>query len=38
MTTCVLLNPSGKRIPCTWCFTIKRDPFDLPAYVVGNVC
>ncbi|WFC95576.1 Transcriptional regulator of nonfermentable carbon utilization [Malassezia brasiliensis] len=36
MTTCVLLNPSGKRIPCTWCFTIKRDPFDLPAYVVGN--
>lgn len=38
MTTCVLLNPAGKPIPCTWCFTIKRDPFDLPAYVVGNVC
>lgn len=37
MTTCVLLNPAGKPIPCTWCFTIKRDPFDLPGYVVGNV-
>ncbi|WFD32131.1 Transcriptional regulator of nonfermentable carbon utilization [Malassezia sp. CBS 17886] len=36
MTTCVLLTPSGKPIPCTWSFTIKRDPFDLPGYVVGN--
>jgi len=37
MTKCVLLSPSNKSIPCTWCFTIKRDPFDLPGFVVGNV-
>lgn len=37
MSKCVLLTPSGKSIPCTWCFTIKRDPFDLPGFVVGNV-
>lgn len=36
MTKCVLMTPSGKSIPCTWCFTIKRDPFDLPGFVVGN--
>lgn len=36
MTKCTLLSPTGKHIPCTWCFTIKRDPFDLPGYVVGN--
>ncbi|WFD18612.1 Transcriptional regulator of nonfermentable carbon utilization [Malassezia caprae] len=36
MTKCVLLTPSGKSIPCTWCFTIKRDPFELPGFVVGN--
>lgn len=37
MTKCVLMTPSGKPIPCTWCFTIKRDPFELPGFVVGNV-
>lgn len=37
MTRCALFTPSGKSIPCTWCFTIKRDPFDLPGFVVGNV-
>lgn len=36
MTKCVLMTPSGKSIPCTWCFTIKRDPFELPGFVVGN--
>ena len=36
MTKCTLISPTGKHIPCTWCFTIKRDPFDLPGYVVGN--
>lgn len=36
MTKCVLFSPSGKSIPCTWCFTIKRDPFELPGFVVGN--
>ncbi|WFD04581.1 Transcriptional regulator of nonfermentable carbon utilization [Malassezia obtusa] len=34
---CVVGAEFCKPIPCTWCFTIKRDPFDLPAYVVGNV-
>lgn len=36
MTTCVLLSPTGQPIHCAWCFTIKRDPFDLPGYIVGN--
>lgn len=37
MTTCVLISATGQPIHCAWCFTIKRDPFELPGYVVGNV-
>ncbi|PWN52720.1 hypothetical protein IE53DRAFT_326140 [Violaceomyces palustris] len=36
MTTCVLLTPNNKPVPCSWSFTIKRDVFDLPALIVGN--
>ncbi|GAK63785.1 transcription factor [Moesziomyces antarcticus] len=37
MTTCTLVKPDGKLVPCAWSFTIKRDIFDLPSLVVGNV-
>ena len=37
MTTCTLLGRDGKRVPCTICFTIKRDMFDIPMMVIGNV-
>ncbi|KAL1924740.1 uncharacterized protein VTP21DRAFT_4394 [Calcarisporiella thermophila] len=36
MTTCVLLTPAGRRVPCGFCFTIKRDIFDIPLTIVGN--
>ncbi|EPQ29266.1 uncharacterized protein PFL1_03021 [Pseudozyma flocculosa PF-1] len=36
MTTCTLMTPQGKPVPCAWSFTIKRDIFDLPSLVVGN--
>uniref|UniRef100_V5EBR7 Transcription activator of gluconeogenesis ERT1 n=1 Tax=Kalmanozyma brasiliensis (strain GHG001) TaxID=1365824 RepID=V5EBR7_KALBG len=36
MTTCTLVKPDGKLVPCAWSFTIKRDIFDLPSLVVGN--
>ena len=29
MTTCSLVNPQGKSVPCAFCFTIKRDIFDV---------
>ncbi|KAH8119079.1 hypothetical protein DFH11DRAFT_1686070 [Phellopilus nigrolimitatus] len=32
---CVLLKPSGEPIPCTFCFSIRRDIFDLPSVVIG---
>ncbi|KZT26684.1 hypothetical protein NEOLEDRAFT_1062401 [Neolentinus lepideus HHB14362 ss-1] len=32
---CVLLKPSGAPVPCTFCFTIRRDIFDLPSLVIG---
>ncbi|ORX54031.1 hypothetical protein DM01DRAFT_1042251 [Hesseltinella vesiculosa] len=34
--SCVLLSPQNKPIPCTFCFMIKRDIFDLPSVIVGN--
>jgi len=34
---CVLLKPSGAPVPATFCFSIKRDLFDLPSIVIG-VC
>ncbi|TEB30358.1 hypothetical protein FA13DRAFT_1792357 [Coprinellus micaceus] len=33
---CVLLKPSGAPVPATFCFTIKRDLFDLPSMVIGQ--
>jgi PAS domain S-box-containing protein len=36
MTECVLLKPTGERLPtaCTW--TVKRDVFDIPMMIIGN--
>ncbi|KAF9436172.1 Transcriptional regulator of nonfermentable carbon utilization [Entomortierella beljakovae] len=36
MTTCILLSPTNRCVPCTFCFTIKRDIFDIPLAIVGN--
>lgn len=33
---CVLLKPSGAPVPSTFCFSIKRDLFDLPSMVIGE--
>lgn len=33
---CVLLKPSGAPVPTTFCFSIKRDLFDLPSTVIGE--
>ncbi|ORY93999.1 hypothetical protein BCR43DRAFT_461407 [Syncephalastrum racemosum] len=34
--SCILKTPNQKPVPCTFCFTIKRDIFDLPSVIVGN--
>ncbi|KAG0192077.1 Transcriptional regulator of nonfermentable carbon utilization [Apophysomyces sp. BC1034] len=34
--SCILRSPQQKPVPCTFCFTIKRDIFDLPSVIVGN--
>ncbi|ORZ24024.1 transcriptional regulatory [Absidia repens] len=34
--TCILQSPKKRPIPCTFCFMIKRDIFDLPSVIVGN--
>ncbi|KAJ7287834.1 transcription activator of gluconeogenesis ERT1 [Mycena rebaudengoi] len=33
---CVLLKPSGAPVPATFCFSIRRDLFDLPSVVIGQ--
>ncbi|KAI4528589.1 transcription activator of gluconeogenesis ERT1 [Schizophyllum commune Loenen D] len=33
---CVLLKPSGAPVPATFCFSIRRDLFDLPSAVIGQ--
>lgn len=33
----ILMSPSYRPVPCSFCFTLKRDIFDLPCVVVGNV-
>ncbi|KAF8441655.1 hypothetical protein L210DRAFT_3612032 [Boletus edulis BED1] len=33
---CVLLKPSGAPLPATFCFSIRRDIFDLPSIVIGQ--
>ncbi|KAI8879069.1 hypothetical protein K501DRAFT_336329 [Backusella circina FSU 941] len=35
--SCILLTPQQKPVPCSFCFTIKRDIFDLPSVIVGNL-
>src|SRR2546423_9960982 len=30
MTTCSLVGPDQRLHPCSFCFTIKRDVFDIP--------
>ncbi|KAI9490257.1 hypothetical protein BDB00DRAFT_838972 [Zychaea mexicana] len=32
----ILMSPTYRPVPCSICFTIKRDFFDLPSVVVGN--
>ncbi|KAL9542123.1 hypothetical protein PS6_009956 [Mucor atramentarius] len=32
----ILMSPSYRPVPCSFCFTLKRDIFDLPCVVVGN--
>ncbi|KAI8377362.1 hypothetical protein BD560DRAFT_54969 [Blakeslea trispora] len=34
--SCIIKTPQEKLVPCTFCFTIKRDIFDLPSVIVGN--
>jgi hypothetical protein len=34
---CVLLKPSGAPIPTTFCFSIRRDIYDLPSIVIGKL-
>ncbi|KAJ7838703.1 transcription activator of gluconeogenesis ERT1 [Mycena leptocephala] len=33
---CVLLKPTGAPVPSTFCFSIRRDLFDLPSVVIGQ--
>ena len=33
---CVLIKPSGAPVPCTFCFSIRRDIMDLPSLVIGG--
>ena len=33
---CNLLKPDGAAIPCSVCYTIKRDIFDMPLCIVGS--
>ncbi|KAI0081329.1 hypothetical protein K474DRAFT_1588145 [Panus rudis PR-1116 ss-1] len=33
---CVLLKPNGTPVPCTFCFSIRRDIMDLPSLVIGE--
>lgn len=33
---CVLLKPSGAPVPCAFCFSIRRDIFDLPNIIIGE--
>ncbi|KAI7898694.1 uncharacterized protein BX663DRAFT_523757, partial [Cokeromyces recurvatus] len=35
-STCILMSPTKRIVPCTFCFTIKRDIFDLPSVIIGN--
>ncbi|KAL1914832.1 uncharacterized protein VTP21DRAFT_7924 [Calcarisporiella thermophila] len=34
MTTCILIHKTGRPVPCAFCFTIKRDIFDIPLTIL----
>ncbi|KZS93965.1 hypothetical protein SISNIDRAFT_410363 [Sistotremastrum niveocremeum HHB9708] len=34
---CVLRKKSGSPVPCAFCFSIRRDLFDLPSIVIGEL-
>ncbi|KAI7902196.1 uncharacterized protein BX663DRAFT_512051 [Cokeromyces recurvatus] len=34
--SCIVKTPQQTSVPCTFCFTIKRDIFDLPSVIIGN--
>ncbi|KAJ1993172.1 Transcriptional regulator of nonfermentable carbon utilization [Dimargaris cristalligena] len=36
MSTCQLRRPDQRTVPCTLCFTIRRDIFDIPLAIIGN--
>ena len=36
VSKCNILRPDGTLIPCTVCYTLKRDIFDMPLCVVGS--
>jgi len=33
---CVILKPNGEPVSCAFCFTIRRDMFDLPNLIIGQ--
>lgn len=35
-STCTLINKAGNPIPCSVCFTFKRDIFDIPMMIIGQ--
>ncbi|TIA91792.1 hypothetical protein E3P99_00936 [Wallemia hederae] len=35
-THCILRHQNGNPVPCTFSFTIKKDIFDVPSYVIGT--
>ncbi|CAO3626778.1 unnamed protein product [Cunninghamella blakesleeana] len=35
-SSCILLSPTKRVVPCAYSFTIKRDIFDLPSVIIGN--
>lgn len=36
MTQCVVLGPSGRPVPCAFCFSVRRDLFSCPFLVIGS--
>ncbi|KAI8873529.1 hypothetical protein GQ42DRAFT_112351, partial [Ramicandelaber brevisporus] len=36
MSQCTLIAKSGAEVRCAFCFTIRRDLFDIPLAVIGN--
>lgn len=36
MSTCAIVTPSGRKVPCTFGYNLKRDIFGLPNMVIGQ--